>query len=39
MRGVSIKLANVTETLPLGHSFIRKMRKHYGAFKVQNNEF
>ena len=39
MREVSIKLANLTETLPLGHSLIRKIRKHYGAFKVQNNEF
>ena len=29
----------VTEILPLGHSLIRKMRKHTGASKVQNNGF
>ena len=38
MLEVGIKFA-VTKTLPLGNSLIRKIRKHYGAFKVQNNAF
>ena len=29
----------VTEILPIGHSLIRKMRKHTGASKGQNNGF
>ena len=35
----ALNLQTGTRTLPLSHSLIRKMRKHYGAFKVQKNGF
>ena len=35
----ALNLQTGTRALPLSHSLIRKMREHYGAFKVQNYGF